>query len=93
MTEEPKPKRCRYGDPSCPCQDGDICHYEGENPMTPPDHARLLAVLKDIHAQIMGLPIHVERRDWPFTNYVARGPVLDIIEAEIIRLAPKGPQP
>lgn len=18
---------CRYGDPTCPCQDGDICHY------------------------------------------------------------------
>lgn len=20
--------RCKYGDPSCPCQDGDACHYE-----------------------------------------------------------------
>lgn len=20
--------RCRYGDPACPCQDGDACHYE-----------------------------------------------------------------
>ena len=19
---------CKYGDPSCPCQDGDHCHYE-----------------------------------------------------------------
>ena len=27
---------CKYGDPACPCQDGDTCHYEGENPMTPP---------------------------------------------------------
>lgn len=27
---------CKYGDPSCPCQDGDSCHYEGENPWTPP---------------------------------------------------------
>lgn len=26
---------CKYGDPSCPCQDGDPCHYEGENPMNP----------------------------------------------------------
>ncbi len=34
---------CKYGDPSCPCQDGDLCHYEGENPMTPP--AILLARL------------------------------------------------
>lgn len=28
-------KKCKYGDPTCPCQDGDQCHYEGENPMTP----------------------------------------------------------
>jgi hypothetical protein len=27
---------CKYGDPFCPCQDGDLCHYEGPNPMTPP---------------------------------------------------------
>ena len=27
---------CKYGDPGCPCQDGDTCHYEGENPMNPP---------------------------------------------------------
>lgn len=25
---------CPYGDSCCPCQDGDPCHYEGENPMT-----------------------------------------------------------
>lgn len=24
---------CLYGDPLCPCQDGDACHYEGENPL------------------------------------------------------------
>ena len=26
---------CKYGDPFCPCQDGDMCHYEGPNPMKP----------------------------------------------------------
>ena len=31
-----EPKKCKYGDPRCPCQDGDQCHYEGKNPMTPP---------------------------------------------------------
>jgi len=31
-----KTKPCKYGDVTCPCQDGDPCHYEGENPMTPP---------------------------------------------------------
>lgn len=30
----PGGKPCKYGDPLCPCQDGDACHYEGENPMT-----------------------------------------------------------
>ncbi len=28
---------CKYGDPLCPCQDGDMCHYEGPNPMKPPN--------------------------------------------------------
>lgn len=31
------PRKCKYGDPTCPCQDGDPCHYEGENPMSPPN--------------------------------------------------------
>ena len=22
---------CPHGDKSCPCQDGDLCHYEGPN--------------------------------------------------------------
>lgn len=28
---------CRYGDPTCPCQDGDSCHYEdaGDSPAWP----------------------------------------------------------
>ena len=33
---------CKYGDPTCPCQDGDPCHYEGDNPMTPPTALILL---------------------------------------------------
>lgn len=28
---------CKYGDPTCPCQDGQICHYEGVRPMRPPE--------------------------------------------------------
>lgn len=27
---------CKHGDPSCPCQDGDSCHYEGANPWPEP---------------------------------------------------------
>ncbi len=26
--------RCPHGDPLCPCQDGDSCHYEGKDPMS-----------------------------------------------------------
>lgn len=30
---------CKYGDPLCPCQDGDMCHYEGPNRMNvPPEY-------------------------------------------------------
>jgi len=32
---KPAVQPCKYGDPFCPCQDGDMCHYEGENPMPP----------------------------------------------------------
>lgn len=32
----PWDRPCPYGDPTCPCQDGDPCHYTGPNPMTPP---------------------------------------------------------
>jgi hypothetical protein len=33
------PKVCAFGDPTCPCQDGDLCHYvadEDTPAMTPP---------------------------------------------------------
>jgi hypothetical protein len=29
---------CPHGDVTCPCQDGDPCHYEGPNPMWCPLH-------------------------------------------------------
>ena len=27
---------CPHGDSTCPCKDGLVCHYEGDDPMTPP---------------------------------------------------------
>jgi len=27
------PTTCEFGDLTCPCNDGDLCHYEGEGPM------------------------------------------------------------
>lgn len=37
---------CPHGDPTCPCPDGDVCHYEddpvtGTTAMTPPSAARV----------------------------------------------------
>lgn len=29
--------RCPHGDPFCPCQDGDSCHYEGPDPFSCPN--------------------------------------------------------
>lgn len=36
--------KCKYGDPLCPCQDGDPCHYEGDDPMTPPNAVHVTPV-------------------------------------------------
>jgi len=36
IEREAKATKCKYGDKLCPCQDGDMCHYEGPNAMTPP---------------------------------------------------------
>lgn len=31
---------CPYGDPSCPCQDGDACHYEWSMGTPPTPHPK-----------------------------------------------------
>lgn len=28
MTDSTSGRVCSHGDPTCPCQDGDVCHYE-----------------------------------------------------------------
>jgi hypothetical protein len=40
--------RCKFGDPYCPCQDGDACHYvdlPGSPAMKAPDR-RVVAALR-----------------------------------------------
>lgn len=32
------PETCPYGDPLCPCPDGLLCHYEGEDAWDPPGY-------------------------------------------------------
>jgi hypothetical protein len=40
---------CKFGDPSCPCQDGDMCHYEGPkawpSPRREQDHIKAFATV------------------------------------------------
>jgi len=38
---------CKFLDPLCPCQDGDPCHYDGVNPMTPPSLQRLMVAARE----------------------------------------------
>jgi hypothetical protein len=52
---EPMVRICKYGDTTCPCPDGDSCHYEGKNPMTAPKPARTGPV--SLHSAIMNLPL------------------------------------
>ena len=55
MTEKP----CPYGDPLCPCQDGDACHYEWDartktRPMdVKPVVASLLATIDALKAELI----------------------------------------
>lgn len=56
------PEVCKYGDPCCPCQDGDPCHYEGENPMTPPDQHDILDRFAFHPATPTTGPLHDETR-------------------------------
>ena len=37
---ECRKSHCRGDDPTCPCHDGDLCHYRGENPMMTPLEVR-----------------------------------------------------
>lgn len=41
-------KDCKYGDALCPCQDGDMCHYEGVNPMRAVEFVRC-DICGDVH--------------------------------------------
>jgi hypothetical protein len=47
-------KRCKYGDPTCPCPDGDLCHYEGSKPWSvPPEYVR--NAINDKNAELVAL--------------------------------------
>ena len=41
---------CKYGDPVCPCQDGDPCHYEPHGD-TPAMHVAPESVLRAVAAE------------------------------------------
>lgn len=44
-------RQCKYGDPTCPCQDGDQCHYAGYQAMGVPPH--LVDRLIELHGRDM----------------------------------------
>lgn len=49
---------CVYGDPTCPCQDGDLCHYvddpeTGTPAMAPPPEAANLNVDDDVQVDLI----------------------------------------
>jgi len=47
--------QCKYGDPTCPCQDGDMCHYEGDNPISvPPEFVRAALVQEFERGKLAG---------------------------------------
>lgn len=47
---------CKYGDPFCPCPDGDMCHYEGPNPMPAP--------ARKVKTDFWAKPIPLRQFDW-----------------------------
>lgn len=79
---------CPFGDPYCPCQDGDACHYvslPGSPAMTPPRNTfdRMRAAL----GQCTFLPASSDKR---FARSVATMPADKITERQkrhVIRLA------
>jgi hypothetical protein len=56
---------CPHGDPTCPCPDGDSCHYEGTDAFTCPNrpwpvHTEMIDGIEvrfDLHC-------HIEGCDW-----------------------------
>lgn len=40
---------CKFGDDTCPCNDGDQCHYEGNTPMVPPGVSSPIAYMRGMN--------------------------------------------
>lgn len=66
---------CFYGDPTCPCQDGDACHYEGADPMAVrPEYVRSAiatanaAMLEALKAAARWRASDAEKGKFPYTQ-------------------------
>lgn len=57
---------CKHGDPTCPCQDGDLCHYEGMDAWCAP--LRLVVPYTDLRPET-----YRATKDWPGVEYVYVG--------------------
>lgn len=50
---------CPHGDPTCPCPDGDACHYEGADAWICPNPVLGIKGLTNAHCHIEGCAWHV----------------------------------
>jgi hypothetical protein len=51
---------CPHGDPTCPCPDGDPCHYEGGDANLCPNPALGIEGLSNPHCHMEGCDWHVK---------------------------------
>lgn len=54
---------CKYGDPACPCQDGDTCHYEGKDawPKPVPLDRQIAAVRREVGMRKRVYPSFIQK--------------------------------
>lgn len=75
MTPQHRP--CPFGDPYCPCQDGDACHYVDypwSKAMTPPDNANT----PEYRAMVEARALFLEMWRW----WVEQRPGMALVEHE-----------
>lgn len=52
-------RSCPHGDPTCPCPDGDPCHYDGTSAMLCPNPVLGIEGLVYAHCHVEGCAWHV----------------------------------
>jgi len=86
----PESPKCRGNNPFCPCQDGDLCHYEGENPMAVPESQdglehKVQAAREMIH-NLCSPRFAAEHREWEMSIPARPDYDPDLVIADAIRV-------